>query len=53
MEGLFYNFLDSNYKLTNATGAPLLKPRPEPFDYERSTKDLYWYYMFHLTKKGK
>jgi hypothetical protein len=37
----------------DATGAPLLKPRPEPFDYKRSTKDLYWYYMFHLTKKGQ
>lgn len=41
---------DGEYE-KDATGAPLLKPRPEPFDYDRSTKDLYWYYMFHLSKK--
>jgi hypothetical protein len=37
----------------DTTGIPIIKPRPEPFDYKRTTKDLYWYYMFHLTKKGK
>jgi hypothetical protein len=29
-------------------GSPFFKPRPEPFDYQRNTRDLYRYYMFHL-----
>lgn len=29
-------------------GNPFFKPRPEPLDYQRDTKDLYRYYMFHL-----
>lgn len=29
-------------------GLPLFKPRPEPFDLNRSSKDLYRYYIFSL-----
>ncbi len=32
----------------DADGLPFFKPRPEPFDYNRSTGDLYRYYMFRL-----
>lgn len=32
----------------DANGNPFFKPKPEPFDYTRSTRDLYRYYMFHL-----
>ena len=32
----------------DSDGSPFPKPKPEPFDYNRSTKDLYRYYMFHL-----
>lgn len=28
-------------------GIPVFKPKPEPFDYERKSTDLYRYYMFH------
>lgn len=30
-------------------GAPFFKPRPEPFDLNRKSNDLYRYYMFSLT----
>ncbi|MDB5210714.1 MAG: hypothetical protein JWQ30_1541 [Sediminibacterium sp.] len=29
---------------------PFFKPKPEPFDYDRNTSNLYRYYMFHLEK---
>ncbi|MEE4000834.1 hypothetical protein V1T75_10830 [Tenacibaculum sp. FZY0031] len=32
----------------DSDGIPLFKPRPEPFDLNRSPKDLYRYYMFSL-----
>lgn len=32
----------------NEDGSAFFKPKPEPFDYNRSTRDLYRYYMFHL-----
>lgn len=32
----------------NKDGAPLFKPRPERFDYNRRRDDLYRYYMFQL-----
>src|SRR6218665_417948 len=32
----------------DAKGKPFFKPKPELFDYTRSTGDLYRYYMFHL-----
>jgi hypothetical protein len=32
----------------DAHGALLAKPRPEPFDFQRSRHDLYRYYMFQL-----
>jgi hypothetical protein len=34
-------------------GEPLIRLRPELFDYQRNTKDLYSYYMFHLVKRTK
>lgn len=30
------------------TGAPYFKPRPEAFDFQRKTKDLYRYYIINL-----
>jgi hypothetical protein len=35
----------------NAAGEPFFRLRPEPFDYQRTTKDLYRYYMFYLINK--
>jgi hypothetical protein len=32
----------------DTSGNPFFKPKPEPFDYNRSTRDLYRYYMSHL-----
>ena len=32
----------------DTTGYPFFKPKPEPFDYQRVSNDLYRYYMFHL-----
>lgn len=32
----------------NEDGIPFFKPRPEAFDYARTRKDLYRYYMFEL-----
>lgn len=32
----------------DAAGEPFFRLRPEPFDYQRTTKDLYRYYMFYL-----
>jgi hypothetical protein len=36
----------------DSQGDPFWKPRPELFDYQRNTQDLYRYYMFHMAKKG-
>ena len=32
----------------DVNGAPFFKPKPEPFDYQRNTMDLYRYYMYYL-----
>lgn len=40
-------FRDWSYEV-DEEGHALAKPRPEPFDFERSRRDLYRYYMFHL-----
>ncbi len=31
-------------------GLPFFKPKPEPFDFQRKTNDLYRYYMFNLNQ---
>lgn len=33
---------------TDEDGYRFFKPKPEPFDYRRPTRDLYRYYMFYL-----
>jgi len=33
-------------------GSPFFKPKPELFDYKRITRDLYRYYMFHLSNNN-
>ena len=33
---------------TDENGLPHFKPRPEPFDYQRPSANLYRYYMFQL-----
>ena len=35
---------------TDIDGLPFFKPKPEPFDYQRISSDLYRYYMFYLRK---
>jgi len=34
----------------DVSGSPFFKPKPEPFNYNRASIDLYRYYMFHLKK---
>lgn len=36
---------------TDAEGMPYFKPRPEPFNSDRSTKDLYRYYILALNQQ--
>jgi hypothetical protein len=48
----FVRLLRNNEIETNSQGEPYFKPRPEHFDYQRNTKDLYRYYMFKLTNTG-
>jgi hypothetical protein len=41
-------FRDGHYE-ADEHGNYIAKPRPEPFDFDRSRHDLYRYYMFQLT----
>ncbi|WP_436488440.1 DUF6934 family protein [Chitinophaga sp. ARDCPP14] len=44
----YVRLLRNNTVEKDNLGFPFFKPKPEQFDYQRSTKDLYRYYMFHL-----
>jgi len=46
----YVRLLRNNNIEVDRNGSPFFKPKPEPFDIQRPTTDLYRYYMFHLRK---
>lgn len=46
----FVRLLRNNEYEKDQDGFDYLKPKPEFFDYQRPSRDLYRYYMFHLKK---
>lgn len=46
----YVRLLRSGHVEVDTNNIPFFKPRPEPFDYQRHSKDLYRYYMFYLKR---